>query len=308
MSLMRGTIHLVTARDALTVRPVVQGVLERTYRSTAFARKVADLDLAGIAATGRDLLRDRPLTTAELGRQLGLRWPRHDPTSLAYAVRFLVPMVQVPPRGLWRRVGQPRWRTLDSWLGRPLGGDVTPDALVLRYLRAFGPASVKDIATWSWLTGVRSVIDRLRPQLRHFRDERGTELWDVPDGPLPDPDAPADPRLLPEYDNIALSHADRSRIIAPAAMGRLTGFVGTLLLDGFVAGQWRLDEAREGATLVLDPFVPLTSPARDELVEEAERYMGFAAGEANQRRVEFGTARDPDPSAGAPARGQWAGR
>ena len=308
MLLMRGTIHLVTAADALRIRPVVQPVLERTYRSTPFARKIADLELAEVADVGRALLDERPLSTADLGRELAIRWPGHDPASLAHAVRYFVPLVQVPPRGLWQRAGQPRWQTLGSWLGRPVEAEATPDHLVERYLRIFGPASARDVATWSWLTGIRAVLERLRPRLRLFRDERGTELWDVADGLLPDPATPAAPRLLPEYDNIALSHADRARIIAPTAMGRLTGFVGTLLIDGFVNGQWRLDERRDDAALVLDPFEPLPPRSRDELVAEAERFVRFAAPAASRHAVEFGTAREASLSAATPARGQWAPR
>jgi hypothetical protein len=314
MSLMRTTLHLVTAGDAYALRPVMQGVLERGFASgSPFHRDLVGLDTGEVIAAGRDLLdgalaAGTALTTNALGKGLGERWPDRNPVSLSYAVRYLVPMVQVPPRGLWGRSGQARWATLDGWLGRPLDGAADPDEVVIRYLAAFGPASVKDVATWSWLTGVREIVDRLRPRLRTFRDERGTELFDVPDGPLPDPDTPAPPRLLPEYDNIALSHDDRSRIIAPTALGRLTGYVGTLLLDGFVDGQWRLDTAKDAATLVLDPFRPLAALERDALVAEGERLLAFAAPDAAARRIEFGVAREVAPNATDPARGQWAPR
>src|SRR5438552_2587106 len=184
------------------------------------------------------------LTSRALNRALLARQHLLARASMpAEAVRYLVPMVQVPPRGLWQTSGQPIWRSLESWLGRPVEGDDAPDRLVLRYLAAFGPASVKDIATWSWLTRVREIIDRLRSSLRVYRDERGGELFDVEDGALPDPETPAPARFLPEYDNIALSHSDRGRIIDPRTVGRITGYVGTFLGDGLIAGQWRLDGA-----------------------------------------------------------------
>jgi hypothetical protein len=296
MALLRMTLHLVTARDVVAIRPIIGDLGARVFRSTAFAKALAGLDLAAVIEVGRELLDAEAMTSAELGRRLATRWPDREPTALAYAVTFHLPLVQVPPRGLWRQSGRTTWRTAEAWLGQPVDGDPAPDGLVVRYLRAFGPASVKDIATWSRLTGVRAVIDRLRPQLREYRDERGVALFDMPDGPRPDPETPAPPRFLPEYDNIALSHADRSRIIAPEAFGRLTGFVGTFLVDGFVSGQWRLDRARTSAGVVLHPFVTLRARQRDELVAEAQRLLAFAAPEADERRVEFGVARALAPT------------
>lgn len=149
------------------------------------------------------------------------------------------------------------------------------------------------------------MVDRLRPGLRTFRDAHGNEIFDVPDGPLPDPDTPAPVRFRPEYDNIALSHADRTRIIAPSAYRRLTGYVGTLLVDGFVAGQWWIDRVGTALTLVLDPLDPLTDDQRAGLLAEGERLVAFWAPDAADRRVEFGVARAPTP--GEP-RFQWAPR
>jgi hypothetical protein len=298
MSLLRTTLHLVTARDALRMRPVLQPVLGRGYASgSPFHKNLVGVDLDALSAAGRALLDREALTTAQLGKRLAERWPDRDPVSLAYAVRYLVPLVQVPPRGLWHRSGQPTWRSVASWLGREVGGDASPDTLVLRYLTAFGPATVADVATWSWLTRVREVIDRLRPQLRVFGDEQGRELFDVEDGPLPDPAAPAPVRFLPEYDNIALSHADRARIIDPRTVGRITGYVGTFLVDGLIAGQWRLDSRKDEHVLLVDPFVPLTDAQATELTDEGARFLDWATdgkGPADaRRRVEFGVAREP---------------
>lgn len=291
MSLMRMTLHLVTARDALAIRPTLGDMAGRSWASSPFSRDLIGVDVAAVARAGRELLDREPMTLSELGQRLATMWPDRVRGSLAYAVTFNVPLVQVPPRGLWRRSGRPAWRTLESWLERPLGGAGDPEGLVLRYLAAFGPAGVKDIATWSRLAGVREIVERLRPGLRVSRDERGAELFDVPDGPVPSPETPAPPRFLPEYDNIALSHADRARIIAPEAIGRLTGYVGTFMVDGFVAGQWRLDRAKTSAVLVLDPFVALDDLQRDELMAEARRLLAFLADEVTKREVTFGVAR-----------------
>ncbi len=309
MGLMRTTLHLATARDALAIWPVTRGVLERAWTSSPFRKDLVGVDLEALLEAASAYLRDEPRTIAALGVHLAELWPDRPRTSLAYAARFLLPIVQAPPRGLWGRTGQPRWQRLDTWLdsGDPGNERADPDALVLRYLAVFGPAGVKDIATWSWLTGVRAIVERLRPQLVAFRDEAGRELFDLPTAPRPPEDTPAPSRFLPEYDNVALSHADRTRIFVPEAFGQVTGWVGTFTADGFISGQWRLDRARPSATLVLQPFLPLQPKTRDELVAEGERLMAFMAPASTDRRVEFGIAREPAPDApalrtGAPAR------
>jgi hypothetical protein len=204
-----------------------------------------------------------------------------------------LPIVQPPPRGLWTHTARSAWTPLEHWLGPPRDPPATQDELVLRYLGAFGPATVADARTWSWMTGLRSVFERLRPELITFRDERGRELFDLPDAPRPPPETPAPPRFLPEYDNLGLSHDDRSRVIPPEVVPRLTGWVGSFLIDGFLHGQWRMDRERDEARLVIDPFLPLDDEARDETVAEAERLLGWAAPGSGRRSVEFGVAREP---------------
>ncbi len=298
MGLMRTTLHLVSADDALAMWPVLHGVSARVWRSTSFRKDLEGVDIDEVVATGRDLLGGPALTISKVGAHLAERWPGRPANSLAYAVRFLAPIVQAPPRGLWRRTGQATWQALDTYLGRGIPETAGPDGLVMRYLRAFGPATIPDIATWSWLTGVREVVDRLRPRLVTFRDEDGRELFDVDDAPRPPEDTPAPPRFLPEYDNVALSHDDRSRIFVPEAAGKLTGWVGTFTSDGFIAGQWRLDRGKVHSTIVLQPFLDLAPAGRDELVAEAGRLLGFLTPELAERRVEFGIARSA--VAGAP--------
>ena len=280
--LMRATIHLVTARDCLTLRPVVQPVLERSlYTGSPFGRNLAGLDFQALIAAGRALLDERPRTRAELGSLLKERWPDRDASSLAYAIRYLVPLVQVPPRGIWGGGGQATWATAETWLGRSLEPDPSPDEMVLRYLAAFGPATVRDVQTWSGLTRLREVIERLRPGLRSFRDEHGNELLDLPDAPRPDPETPAPPRFLPEYDNVLLSHADRSRIITdgrrPPLFPGSGGVLGTVLIDGFFRGTWKITSHRGSATVLIEPFEPLQEPDRTALAEEGERLVRFVA-------------------------------
>jgi hypothetical protein len=269
IALQRSTIQLVTVRDCLALRPVVQPVLD------AFPRRLSGLDAAGLAAAGRALVEEQPRTFAELGALLAADWDR-EPADLANAVRALVPLVQVPPRGLWGRSGQARHTSAEAWLGRPLETGTEPDGLVLRYLAAFGPATVRDVQVWSGLTRMREVLDRLRPGLRSFRDENGTELFDLPDAPRPDPDTPAPPRFLPEYDNVLLSHADRTRIVADEHRKLIftgNGILASFLVDGFVRGTWKLD--RDTATVVVEPFEPLSKEDRVAVAEEGERLAVF---------------------------------
>jgi hypothetical protein len=296
MGLMRGTVHLVTARDALGIRPVVQQVYERIFVSargdvgaSTFTSRLAGVDLKALLAAGRKLVDERPRTAAELRPILKKRWPERDAEALAAAVHFLVPLVQVPPRGLWGESGQARHTSLEAWLGKRLGGEASPDQLIVRYLRAFGPATVADARIWSRLTGLREVFERLRPRLRTFRDERGRELFDVPDGVLPDPDTPAPPRFLPEYDNVFLSHDDRSRIAREdfrlSRNSRIEGNFGTVLVDGFIAAIWKISRTAGSATLRVEPVVPLTKGDRAAVAAEGEELLAFAEADAKTRVV-----------------------
>jgi len=302
MSLFRATIHLVTARDALSIRPVLQPALERLFQSASpFGRRLVGVDVENLLALGRALVDERPRTSAELRPLLHRRWPKRDPDSLAAAIGYLVPLVQVPPRGVWGASGQPRRTTLEAWLGRPLGKKRSPDTLILRYLAAFGPATVGDARTWSGLSALSEVFARLRPRLRTFRDENGRELFDVPDGPLPDPGTPAPVRFLPVYDNIVLSHSDRTRIVRPFD-SRRAGYVeganvGSVLIDGFVGATWTLKREPKAATLRIVLLDRLPTRERVAVEDEGTRLLTFVAGEATAREVTIDEASaQPRPS------------
>jgi hypothetical protein len=242
-----------------------------------------------VLAAGRMLLEEQPQTAAELRRWLGPRWPERDPAALAYAVRGLLPLVHVPPRGVWGQSGPVALTTAEAWLGRSVASNRGPDEAILRYLAAFGPATVADARTWSGLSGLREVFERLRARLVTFRDDSGRELYDVPGAPLPDPETPAPPRFLPEFDNALLSHADRTRVISDEHRRALfkDPMMRGVLLDGFVCGTWKKERTRGKATLLIEPFEPLATKDRDSLAKEGERLVRFVGRGVEAFEVRF---------------------
>jgi hypothetical protein len=245
--------------------------------SSNFGRHLVGLSVDEVVAAGRALLKERPLTFDALGKALQQRWPDRDAASLAQLLRAHAALVQVPPRGLWGRSGPAAHTTAEAWHGRPLATDSTVDALVLRYLEAFGPASVMDAQAWSGLTKLREVFERLRPRLVTFEDEQGRELFDLPDAPRPPEDTPAPARFLYDYDNLLLSHADRSRFIDEAHRASFLWTAngppyGAVLVDGMVRGAWKATTDRKAATLT---------------VRVIQRLLGFLAAGATSRAVTF---------------------
>ena len=282
---LRGTIHLHTGRDALALRAVLQPVAERWWRNQ-FGRRLTPAERKRVAAAGRRLVEQEPRTFEELGGLLHQRWPDLDAFALGMTIRADIPLVQVPPRGIWGSSGLARHTSAEHWLGRPLDRSVAPDALIRRYLAAFGPATITDAQTWSGLTLLREAFERLRPTLRTFHDERGRELFDVRRGPLPDRATPAPPRFLPEYDNVLLGHADRTRITSVRVYTSVAGDAW-LLVDGFVRATWRIERAARAAVLRITALEPLTARDRAAVSGEGKRLLAFAASDAKKREIRF---------------------
>jgi hypothetical protein len=293
LALMRSTIHLVSARDCLALRPALQPVQERSLMiGSPYGRRLAGLDLPAMLAAARALVEEKTLTVAELGAALARRFPGRDAQSMAYGARNFLPLVQVPPRGVWGKGGLARCTTAESWLGRPLATARSPAPMLLRYLRAFGPASVRDMQLWSGLQNLGEIVDGLRRRLRVFRDGRGVELYDLPRAPRPDGDTPAPPRFLPDYDNVFLGHADRARIVDEDLRKRHRSGVdmrnAPFLVDGFIAGTWRLTRTKRRATLVIKPLAKVRKAELTALAAEGERLLQFAAPDAaHDVRVQY---------------------
>jgi len=289
MALMRGTIHLVTARDAWGLRPLVQPVMDRVQK-TQFGKRLAGVDLDEVVATGRAFVDQEPRTFKALGDHLLTRWPDRDRMGLEQAVRTGVPLVQVPPRGLWRRSGPVAHTSIEAWLGEPPPERPSIDSVVTRYVAAFGPVSVMDAQAWCGLTKLGEVFERLRPGFITFRDVAGRELFDLPDAPRPDPETDAPPRFLYDFENLLLSYADRSRVIDPdlvRGIERTQESMSTFTVDGFVAGTWGVQRDRGRATLTLTPLAPLSRADKRALADEGDRLIAFLAADATDRDVRF---------------------
>ena len=275
IALQRSTIHLVSAADCAALRPVLQPALERMARSS-FGTRLAGVDQGELAEAATALVAERPLTFGELGRLLRERWPQRPEIALAQTARALVPMVQLPPRGVWGRSGRALHGLAADRIDRPFAAGAAPDRLVLRYLAAFGPATVADVQNWSGLTRLAEVVDRLRPRLRTDRAEDGRELLDLPDAPLAEPDVPAPVRLLPQYDNVLLGHADRGRIVPVGATALFDEQFhwSPALVDGMLRASWRLDR-KAGVLHVRAPG--LSGVERTAVAEEGLALLGLLA-------------------------------
>jgi Winged helix DNA-binding domain len=289
-TMMRGTLHLMSAGDYAALRACLQPVMDGARR--ALGDRAKGLELDELLPVARGLLRERPRDFNQLRGLLVKAFPHVNDRALGFMVRNHLPLAMVPTGDRWAFPPTAEFTLAEEWLGEPLSRDGTPDALVLAYLAAFGPATAADFQTWSGLRGTREVLDRLRPRLRAFRDERGLELFDLPEAPRPDGDVPAPARFLPDFDNLVLAHSDRTRVLADEHRGRVTTrnlrVRATFLWDGFAAGTWSVERRRDTATLRISPFELLPDAAAAELTREAEALLRFTEADAGSFLVKLG--------------------
>lgn len=278
--LMRRTVHLVTADDVLAWRARHDTMLRQRVLGT-YRRELAGIDVDEVAAAGRAVMADqRPRTMSELVQALEDRWPGPPRRVLGeLLVAALVPMAQLPPRGLWQRSAGVRNLPLATWLERDIDplpaddSDPVGQRLLRRYLAAYGPAAGADLRAWCGLAGLPAAVKaaRARGELVVFRDERGRELLDLPDAPRPDPDTPAPVRFLPAFDNAILGYHDRSRIIDTAHLGLSVAGHRTVLVDGRVTATWTVRDHQ----LRISPLRPLTAPEQEAVRAEAQDLTAF---------------------------------
>lgn len=275
---MRSTVHLLSATDALLLRPLTQIVIERSTRG-AFGKHWNGLDLEGVTAAARDIVEREPMIFAAIGRELQKTWPDTDHSALGQIARTYLDLVQVTPRGVWQKSGQAKHTTVEAWLGRSVDAAPSIDKVIRRYLAAFGPASVKDVQAWCGLTRLNEVVDRMRPELITFTDAAGRELFDLPDAPRPGEDIPSPPRFLYDFENLLLSHDDRSRFNIHNFFEFGWTFDGAqpscLLIDGTVEATWLLTETGGETVLNLSPMSKISARVRSEVEEEGMRLVRF---------------------------------
>jgi hypothetical protein len=282
---LRATLHLVAADDFLRFRPVLQPVLDHGFAGRG--ERTEGIDPAALAAEARPFLLEAPRSQDEVRNFLVARHPKLDERMMGHAVRMTLPLVQVPGPGTWGFPPAPQFSPVEAWLGKPLTKTGSIADLVLRYLAAFGPAAPRDFQTWSGLPNSGATFETLRSKLAVFTDEKGRELFDLPDAPRPGGDVAAPPRFVAEYDNLLLAHTDRSRVVADEFRKSvfLPGLrvAATFLIDGFVRGAWKIERAGKKATLVITPFAALAKQERAALEAEGQRLLELVAFDADPK-------------------------
>ncbi|MEE2039062.1 winged helix DNA-binding domain-containing protein [Nocardiopsis sp. CT-R113] len=291
VTLMRGTLHLVTPEDCRYLRPTVQPAIDQVVAHSTHGRATRGLDPDEIAAAGYEILTRAPLDLGQLGARLNERWPDVEGTHLAQVVKGRLPMLQIPPRGVWGASGPAALAPADTWTGLPMDAAPDPEGMVLRYLAAFGPAGVKDAQAWSGLTRLGEVFDRLRDRLVVLRGEDGRELFDLPDAPRPGEDTAAPVRLLYDFDNLLRGHADRSRVISDDDLKRLASRNGmppaTVLVDGEVRASWKVVRTRRDAVVEVVPYAEISGADREQVEAEGLRMLRFLAADRGGHEVRF---------------------
>jgi hypothetical protein len=287
-TMMRAAPYLVTTNDYALLRPALQPALTRSL-TESFRKRAEGLPMEEIIKAARASFEEQPRTFTELRPLLKDRFSDHDPDAMSYAVRTHLPLVQTPEGSAWNAPGNPAHALTEQSLGRALDMDPNPRTLILRYLAAFGPASVLDIQAWSGLFGLKSAVTELREELVTFRDEQGRELFDLPDAPLPPADTPAPIRFLPEYENILLAYANLSRLLPDRWREKVFLSAGrvraTFLIDGFVAGVWWILKDGRQIRFRAEPFEDLSTEMNHALLDEGSRLLRWIEDQPEDRQV-----------------------
>ena len=289
-TLMRGTIHLFSAADYRAFRPAIQPVLDKGM--SVLGARAEGLDVETVVPAAYKLLSEGPLPFNDIRDRLQAQFPEMNDRALGFAVRMLIPLVVMPAEHRWGYLANSPFGLAEEWIGPCEASDQALQEQMQRYLAAFGPATVTDPQTWLGITGLKPTFEALRPDLVVFAGERGKEYFDLPDAPRPPGDVPAPVRFLPDFDNLLLSHADRTRVIADDHRGIVyqkgnLRLLPSFMVDGVVAGMWRSERKRKDATLTITPFAPLIPDTKRELAAEGEPLIRFIEEDATTYSVVF---------------------
>lgn len=272
-TLMRGTLHMVSANDYVAMRGTIQLALDHAMRGILKDR-LKEGDAKKVVDVARKFF-ETPKTMDEL-RDSGLF--DGDIRAKTYAARCLVPLVQLHD-------GSSRFVLAEKYLKKKISTKIDKEELVRRYLAAYGPATIADAQVWSGIPDLKDAFAKL--DLVTFG-----KYFDLPKAPRPDDDAPAPPRFLPEFDSVLLAHKDRRRVIADehrkAVYLPALRVAATILVDGAVAGTWVVKKEKNKATLAITPFGKLAKAVKDALAEEGSALVRFMEPDAASFNVTFG--------------------
>lgn len=282
MAVMRSTVHAVLAGDAYTFRTATQKVLNDEVSNNYSKLAVSD-ESAKVVRHAEKKISAGVISARVLANELHHKWPEHSPKALLALVRSKLPLVQVPPRGLWGHSAATSYQLLNTW-----SPDLRPtrprerrskEVLITRYLAAFGPAMIADAQVWSGLTGLKEIFEEMRPKLVKYIGPNGEVLYDLAGCSVGSAETEAPVRFMGEFDNVILSHSNRERIISQANRKRIRSPNGqvpaVLLVDGYVVGSWRINDDAVERRIHTDLFRTLTSSEK-ECVESAQnRLLSF---------------------------------
>jgi hypothetical protein len=292
---LRSTLHLHTVDDLLGLRPHVQPTLDRMWQSAFGNRRFGDNDVAAVHKAGVRLLDKGPMTGGALGKALQAQFPDGEPLAKSVLLQVREILIQIPPTRLWGSGHAPILTRAQNWLPKPHKRPLKLDELVLRYLRAYGPASVLDMQSWSGIAKLAPVFAKLGDELRTYAGEDGRVLYDLADATLPDVDVEAPVRFLPDYDNAILGYERRERIAGADDQRRLVALTRSfrgVLVDGFVAGAWSIARRKGDATLTVVPFRRLLKREQRAMEQEGEAFLRFMNKDAERREVVFAPVPD----------------
>ena len=285
---MRGTLHLLTAKDFLQFRAVFTAMLEKSI-AQVLRERAAGLEVGRVCAQAETFLADGPRTFEEIRGHLVSLNPKVNDRALGFAVRCGLHLVQVPGDGTWGFPTDAKFALSKAWLKKPSATDEDAAPLVMRYLAAFGPATVADMQAWSGLKDLGPAFERVRAKLKVFEGAR--ELFDLPKAPRPDDSVPAPVRFLPDFDNLVLAHAERSRLIddahRPLVATKNLQILPTVLVDGRVAATWNVKATKTAAVLSVRAFGAVTKAQREEAKVEGARLLEFLERQVKKRDVTF---------------------